>query len=65
MPSDESKIIQVFKCKDCGEEIPYIDDPVQGLFILKDEQEEKEDTVVYLECTNGHIHPYTVKGNKQ
>ena len=60
MTQDESKIIQTFNCKDCGEEIHYIRDVVQGLFVVEDEQAKQEDTVVYLECPNGHTHPYTV-----
>jgi len=62
MSPDESKIIQTFTCKDCGEEIPYIREVVQGLLITDDEQARDEPTVVYLECSNGHTHPYKVTG---
>jgi len=57
----EDSPLNEFPCKraGCTETVRYVPMKVPGA--LKDnKQRERRSTVVYLRCSNGHVHPYEV-----
>jgi hypothetical protein len=50
-----------FSCKEpgCDQKVDYEPKPIPGMELKKDSSSNKS-KVVYLECSKGHIHPYTV-----
>jgi transposase-like protein len=61
VPKDESKLIQTFKCKSCGNDVVYKRKTVFG-FALRGSKNDAKEKVVYLSCDEGHVHPYTISG---
>lgn len=56
------------KCKEvgCDGEVEYEREPVAGgVFMKQDDTAQAElntKKVVYLTCSKGHVHPYTIQG---